>query len=67
MATQKLTDTMVRQAKLRDKDYKLADGGGLYLLVKKSGAKCWRYDYRFASKRKTLSIGTYPTISLKSA
>ncbi|MEH6567396.1 MAG: Arm DNA-binding domain-containing protein, partial [Halopseudomonas sp.] len=53
MATQKLTDTMVRQAKLRDKDYKLADGGGLYLLVKKSGAKCWRYDYRFASKRKT--------------
>jgi len=67
MTTQKLTDAAVRQAQPRDKDYKLSDGGGLYLLVKTRGTKCWRYDYRYGGKRKTLAIGTYPTISLKAA
>jgi integrase len=40
---------------------KLADGGGMYLLVKASG-KYWRMDYRFAGKRKTLALGTYPPV-----
>lgn len=44
----------------------LGDGGGLYLLVNKSG-KYWRLDYRFADKRKTLAIGIYPKMSLKKA
>ena len=67
MAVHFLSDTQVRQAKPKDKDYKLSDGGGLYLLVKQNGAKCWRYDYRFGGKRKTLACGTYPVVSLKMA
>lgn len=45
---------------------KHADGGGMYLLVKAAG-KYWRMDYRFAEKRKTLALGTYPEISLSVA
>lgn len=45
---------------------KHADGGGMYLLVKAAG-KYWRMDYRFADKRKTLALGTYPEVSLSGA
>jgi len=45
---------------------KHADGGGMYLLVKAAG-KYWRMDYRFADKRKTLALGTYPEITLSVA
>jgi integrase len=62
-----LTDSAIRNAKPKDKPYKLADGGGLYLLVTPKGGKWWRLDYRFNSKRKTLSMGVYPDVSLKSA
>ncbi|WP_415887686.1 tyrosine-type recombinase/integrase [Neptuniibacter sp. QD37_6] len=63
----KLTDTKIRQAKPRDKDYKLSDGRGLFLLIKKNGSKYWRLKYRFAGKEKLLSIGVYPEITLKKA
>ena len=63
---QKLTATAVKQAKPKSKAYKLSDGGSLYLLVNSQG-KYWRYDYRFADKRKTLAIGVYPDVSLKAA
>ena len=62
----KLTAQRVKAAKPESKQYKLTDGGGLYLLVKKTG-KYWRYDYRYLGKRKTFSIGVYPEISLKKA
>ena len=42
---------------------KHADGGGMYLLVKKTN-KYWCMDYRFADKRKTLALGVYPAVSL---
>lgn len=45
----------------------MADSGGLYLLVKPTGGKLWRFDYRFGGKRKTLSLGQYPTTSLAAA
>ena len=63
-----LTDAKVKNAKVPTdkKQVKLSDGGGLYLFVKKSG-KYWRLDYRFAEKRKTFSIGVYPTVTLKQA
>jgi Txe/YoeB family toxin of Txe-Axe toxin-antitoxin module len=60
----KLTATSVKQAKIEDKQYKMTDGAGMYLLVKKSG-KYWRLDYRFDGKRKTLALGRYPELSLK--
>lgn len=58
-----LTDTAVRNAKKREEPAKLSDERGLYLLVNSVG-KYWRFDYRFAGKRKTLALGVYPDISL---
>ncbi len=63
----KLSDIAVRTAKPRSKAYKLADGAGMYLLVKPDGKRYWRMDYRFHSKRKTLALGVYPGVSLKDA
>ena len=63
----KLSDIAVRTAKPRGKAYKLADGAGMYLLVKPDGKRYWRMDYRFHSKRKTLALGVYPGVSLKDA
>jgi integrase len=62
-----LTDVKVRNAKPGDKQAKLSDGGGMYLLVTQSGGKCWRLKYRFAGKEKVLALGTYPEISLAEA
>jgi integrase len=68
-----LTDVKVRNAKPGDKQVKLSDSGGLYLLVsppgKKTpnGGKCWRFKYRFGGKEKLLALGTYPEISLADA
>lgn len=64
-----LTELAIRQAKPRDKKYRLADGGGLNLEVLPSGGKCWRLRYRHpqTQKARDLSIGTYPTVGLKDA
>lgn len=63
----KLSDVILRKAKVTDKAQKFADGGGLYLYVAPTGGKLWRMDYRFEGKRKTLSFGAYPAVSLKEA
>jgi hypothetical protein len=62
-----LTDPKIKQAKPKDKDYKLSDSKGLYLLVSKTGAKYWRLKYRFLRKEKVLALGVYPTVTLKQA
>ncbi|WP_272545879.1 integrase arm-type DNA-binding domain-containing protein [Burkholderia cepacia] len=62
-----LTDIKIRQAKAGNKPIKLTDGNGLYLLVKPSGSKLWRYKYRIAGKENLFAIGEYPTISLQEA
>jgi integrase len=62
-----LTDTAIRAAKPRTRDYKLADGGGLYLLVTPAGGKLWRLKFRVDGKEKKLSLGAYPEISLGNA
>mgnify|MGYP005634473701 CR=1 FL=1 len=54
-----LTNIKVKTAKPKDRDYKLSDSGGLYLLVKKTGSKYWRLKYRFAGKEKMLALGVY--------
>lgn len=63
----KLSATAVKNARTANKNVKLADGGGLYLLLHKNGSKYWRYDYRFLGKRRTQALGTYPEISLQDA
>lgn len=55
----------VNKGKLSNTKYQ--DGGGLYLMVYTSGNKVWRYDYKLYGKRKTLTLGKYPAISLKEA
>ena len=62
-----LTDTMLRNLKPDGTPSKLADTEGLYLYLSPTGGKLWRMDYRFAGKRKTLSFGAYPAVSLKDA
>lgn len=62
-----LSDIQVKNAKSKEKNYKLADGGGMYLLVTVSGGKLWRLDYRYKDKRKTMSFGSYPEITLGEA
>jgi len=62
-----LTDTEIRLAKARTKGYKLADGGGLTLLVQPNGSKWWRLRYRHAGVEKMLSLGVYPDVPLKLA
>jgi len=62
-----LSHTAVSNAKPKNTVYKLFDGGGLHLLIKPSGYKCWKYDYRLDTARGTYTIGQYPDISLKQA
>lgn len=62
-----LTDIQVKNAKPQTKDYKLTDGGGLYLLITPSGGKLWRLKYRFGGVEKLLTFKSYPEISLAEA
>ena len=62
-----LTAIQAKEAKAREKDYKLSDEKGLFLLIKKTGRKYWRMKYRIGGKEKLLAIGVYPEVSLKEA
>ena len=62
-----LSDTAIRNAKPAAKPQKLADGGGLYLLLNPNGSRWWRLKYRVGGKEKLLSLGTYPDTGLKDA
>lgn len=62
-----LTDTEIRQAKPGEKDYKLTDGGGLYLLVKANGSKLWRWRFRLHGREKQMGLGAYPEVKLREA
>ena len=62
-----LSDIAVRAAKAAAKPNRLADEKGLYLEVAPTGGKWWRLKYRFAGKEKRLSLGVYPTVTLKDA
>jgi integrase len=62
-----LTDTEIKRAKAAEKAYSMGDGGGLYLWVKPTGGKLWRWSYRFEGKEKLMSLGKYPDVSLAQA
>lgn len=67
--TNPLTNTEVKQAKPKDKEYNLADGSGLQLRIKPNGSKLWIFNYSrpFTKKRANLGLGSYPDTSLASA
>jgi len=62
-------DTYFRHKKPKNKNYQVADQGGLYLLIKKNGSRLWqqRYTSPTTKRRNILSIGSYPEVSLSQA
>jgi len=62
-----LTDTAIRNAKAKEKPYKLSDAGGLFLLVTPAGGRLWRVKFRVGGKEKLLSLGGWPDVSLANA
>jgi len=62
-----LSAVAIKAAKGRDKQYKLADSGGLYLLVLPSGQRYWRMNYRYLGKYKTMAFGVWPDVDLAGA
>ncbi len=64
-----LSDTLIKRAKAKDKEYNLSDGDGLTLRVKPSGSKIWILNYSkpFTKKRTNIGFGVYPKVSLANA
>ena len=67
MKRNKLTESAVKKAEPKTKQFKLSDGGGLYLLVHTNGSKYWRFDFRFDGKQKSSSLGVWPEVTLAEA
>ncbi|EJE3980328.1 TPA: tyrosine-type recombinase/integrase [Escherichia coli] len=67
--TRPLTNNEILKAKPREKDFTLHDGDGLFLLVKTSGKKLWRFRYQrpVSGSRTNLSLGSYPALTLAAA
>ena len=62
-----LSDAAIRNAKPLDRRYKLFDEAGLFLIITPEGGKWWRVRYRWEGREQTLSLGTYPKVSLRQA
>ena len=67
--TKPLSNTEVKQAKPKDKEYNLADGDGLSLRVKPNGSKLWIFNYYrpYTKKRANIGFGQYPALSIAEA
>jgi hypothetical protein len=62
-----LTDTQIRSLKPESRPYNRADADGLYIEVRPTGAKLWRYKYGFMGKGNRIALGPYPEVSLAEA
>ncbi len=62
-----LTDAAIRQAKPKEKTYKLADSDSLLLLVDPDGSKAWRIEYLCAGREEVRVLGVYPKVTLAEA
>ena len=62
-----LSEVKVRNCKPLEREFKLTDGDGLFLLVTPSGGKLWRFRYYFDGKRKDIAFGSHPSVSLLDA
>lgn len=67
--TRPLTNNEILKAKPREKDFTLHDGDGLFLLIKTTGKKLWRFRYQrpVSGSRTNLSLGSYPALTLAAA
>ena len=63
----KLTEISIRKAQILEKQYKIYDGDGMFLLIHPNGSKYWRMKYTFDDKSKLASFGVWPGVSLKEA
>lgn len=62
-----LSDAKLRTLKPTGKPYKVSDAGGLHVLVGPTGARLWRFSYRYLGRQKTMALGVYPVVSLAGA
>jgi Arm DNA-binding domain len=62
-----LTDAKLKSVQPADRDWKLSEVGGLFLLVKSTGGKLWRWKYRLQGKENLFAIGSFPQVSLAEA
>ena len=62
-----LTALQVKNAAPREKDYGLADGGGLFLWIRAAGGKSWRFRFRLDGKQSHISLGTIDKVTLAQA
>ena len=62
-----LSTFAIDRARPAARPFKIADGGGLFLLVQPSGSKLWRLRYFYLGKERTLSIGAFPDVGLADA
>ena len=62
-----LTDLAIRRAKPEAKHYRMTDSAGLYIEIRPTGSKLWRYRYRIAGKEGTFALGAYPEVTLSAA
>lgn len=65
--TKPLTDKDINNALSKEKEYKLFDGGGLYITIAPKGGKWWRIKYNFEGRENRLSLGVYPAVSIVEA
>ena len=63
----KLTENSIRKAQILEKQYKIYDGDGMFILIHPNGSKYWRMKYTFDGKSKLASFGVWPDVSLKEA
>ena len=62
-----LTELQCKNAKPRKKAFKLSDSHGLYLHVRPTGLRVWRWNFRFDGSEQTMTLGRYPEVSLSDA
>jgi integrase len=62
-----LSELKIRNAKPRERAYKIFDERGLFLLVTPTGGRLWRLRYRIGNLEKLISLGAYPDVPLKRA
>jgi len=62
-----LTALKIKTAKPAERAYKIADGGGLFLLVQPNGSKLWRYKFRLQGVEGLQALGAFPQVSLAEA